>query len=100
MAQPSLQLLRPSEARPPEEPSWREALAARTRELWAEVRTVGGQPRADLSPGTTVILADAIQWLGELPPYSIHAVVTDPPYSLVEYDAKNHAKLRAGRGGV
>jgi DNA modification methylase len=101
MAQPSLRLFRPTpETRAAGEPSGREALAARADELWAEVRAVGGQPRADLSPNATVILADAIQWLGELPPCSLHAVVTDPPYGLVEYDPANHAKLRAGRGGV
>jgi site-specific DNA-methyltransferase (adenine-specific) len=27
-------------------------------------------------------------------------VVTDPPYGIVEYDEKNHGKLRKGRGGV
>ena len=31
---------------------------------------------------------------------SLHAIVTDPPYGLIEYEAKDHAKLRAGRGGV
>jgi site-specific DNA-methyltransferase (adenine-specific) len=31
---------------------------------------------------------------------SVHAVVTDPPYGLVEYSDKNKEKLRAGRGGV
>jgi site-specific DNA-methyltransferase (adenine-specific) len=31
---------------------------------------------------------------------SIHAVVTDPPYGLIEYSDREQAKLRAGRGGV
>ena len=44
--------------------------------------------------------ADAIRWLDELPPNSIHAVVTDPPYGLIEYDTKHHDKLKNGRGGV
>ena len=30
----------------------------------------------------------------------IHAVVTDPPFGLVEYTPKEQAKLRRGRGGV
>jgi site-specific DNA-methyltransferase (adenine-specific) len=45
-------------------------------------------------------LADAIQWLTELPPNSIHAVVTDPPYGMIEYEEKHHTKLKSGRGGV
>ena len=44
--------------------------------------------------------ADCFDWLAQQPPSSIHAVVTDPPYGLVEYSAKETAKLRAGKGGV
>lgn len=43
---------------------------------------------------------DCRAWLAERQPNSIQAVVTDPPYSLVEYSGKEQAKLRAGRGGV
>lgn len=44
--------------------------------------------------------ADCCEWLGDQPEKSIHAVVTDPPYGLVEYQAKEQVKLRRGRGGV
>lgn len=44
--------------------------------------------------------ADCISWLAEQRPNSIHAVVTDPPYGIVEYTPKEQEKLRAGRGGV
>jgi DNA modification methylase len=44
--------------------------------------------------------ADCVEWLRCQPQRSIHGVVTDPPYGLVEYTAKEQAKLRAGRGGV
>ena len=44
--------------------------------------------------------ADCFQWLTSCEPSSIHAVVTDPPYGLVEYTVKEQAKLRAGKGGV
>ena len=47
----------------------------------------------------TLVLADCIEWLGHREPRSIHAVVTDPPYGLVEYTEKEQAKLRKGRGG-
>lgn len=33
------------------------------------------------------------------PPGTLSAIVTDPPYGL-EYEDKDHAKLKAGRGGV
>lgn len=44
--------------------------------------------------------ADCFAWLAGRAPRSIHAVVTDPPYGLVEYSGKEQAKLRNGRGGV
>lgn len=44
--------------------------------------------------------ADAFAWLQDQPPNSIHAVVTDPPYGLLEYTPKELAKMRNGRGGV
>ena len=47
-----------------------------------------------------LLLADCFEWLANCEPCSIHAVVTDPPYGLVEYTEKEQAKLRKGRGGV
>jgi hypothetical protein len=44
--------------------------------------------------------ADCFDWLAQCPPASIHAVITDPPYGLIEYSPKELGKLRAGRGGV
>jgi DNA modification methylase len=47
-----------------------------------------------------LIPADCFDWLAQREASSIHAVVTDPPYGLVEYSEKEQAKLRQGRGGV
>jgi DNA modification methylase len=47
-----------------------------------------------------LLRADCIEWLAQQPRRSIHAVVTDPPYGLVEYNEIEQQKLRAGRGGV
>ncbi len=44
--------------------------------------------------------ADCFEWLQKRPVQSIHAVVTDPPYGLLEYTPKEQTKLRAGKGGV
>ena len=43
---------------------------------------------------------DAFEWLAQAEPKSIHAVVTDPPYGLVEYTRKELEKLKKGKGGV
>ncbi len=45
----------------------------------------------------TLYRADALEWLDAQPPNSIHAVVTDPPYGMVEYSETEQAKLRASR---
>ena len=47
-----------------------------------------------------IILGDAFEWLKNAGPSSIHAVVTDPPYGLVEYTPRQLEKLREGHGGV
>lgn len=49
---------------------------------------------------STLYVADCMSWLAGQSENSVHAVVTDPPYGLHEYTAKEQTKLRAGRGGV
>jgi site-specific DNA-methyltransferase (adenine-specific) len=44
--------------------------------------------------------ADGFEWLGRLPSDSLHAVVTDPPYGVKEYDFDQLDKKHAGVGGV
>ena len=84
----------------PGEPAWMASLRLAEAERWARVRAHGDQCREHLSDKATYILGDSIKWLADLPACSIHAVVTDPPYGLLEYDEKDHKKLRSGRGGV
>nr|RZI35305.1 Modification methylase DpnIIB [Cryobacterium sp. SO1] len=49
---------------------------------------------------TRLFQADSLEWLAEQPKNSVHGVVTDPPYGLIEYTPMELAKLRAGRGGT
>ena len=62
----------------------------------------GEQPRrASFALGKcTLVQDDCLSWLESRAPCSIHAIVTDPPYGLVEYSESEQRKLRAGRGGV
>ena len=68
--------------------------AARSGTESSQVRLVYKTGAAKLYEG------NCIDWLMQAPDNSIHAVVTDPPYGLVEYSEKEQAKLRRGRGGV
>ncbi len=47
-----------------------------------------------------LIHADCNDWLAMQAANSIHAVVTDPPYGLIEYSDEEQRKMRSGQGGV
>jgi hypothetical protein len=47
-----------------------------------------------------IIRTDAFAWLESARPSSIHAVVTDPPYGLLEYTPRELEKMRSGKGGM
>jgi DNA modification methylase len=48
----------------------------------------------------TIHNADAFEWLGSQRANSFHAVVTDPPFGIVEYSPKELNKRRNGHGGI
>lgn len=51
--------------------------------------------------GSSLILqADCFEWLRRVPENSIHAIVTDPPYGVKEYDLDQIAKRENGNGGI
>lgn len=47
-----------------------------------------------------IYLADCFTWMAERPANSIHAIVTDPPYGIIEFTEKEKNKLRLGKGGI
>jgi site-specific DNA-methyltransferase (adenine-specific) len=47
-----------------------------------------------------IIHADCFEWLSRIPENSLHAVVTDPPYGVKEYDFDQIEKRASGNGGV
>ncbi|MBF0556392.1 MAG: site-specific DNA-methyltransferase [Nitrospirae bacterium] len=47
-----------------------------------------------------VIHADCFEWLSRIPENSLHAVVTDPPYGVREYDDHELEKRAKGKGGI
>ncbi len=57
--------------------------------------------RQETAPGNySIFCCDAFDWLSAASPNSIHAVVTDPPYGLVEYSPEQLDKMKNGNGGV
>jgi site-specific DNA-methyltransferase (adenine-specific) len=47
-----------------------------------------------------IVHADCLEWVSRIPENSVHAVVTDPPYGVKEYDLDQLEKRAAGSGGV
>jgi site-specific DNA-methyltransferase (adenine-specific) len=44
--------------------------------------------------------ANCMEWLQRVPENSLHAVVTDPPYGVKEYDLDQLEKRASGKGGI
>jgi len=49
---------------------------------------------------SVVIQADSFEWLRRIPPASVHAIVTDPPYGVKEFDLEQLEKRANGNGGI
>lgn len=49
---------------------------------------------------TAIVHADCFEWLGRLPENTLHAIVTDPPYGVKEYDFDQLEKKENGNGGI
>jgi site-specific DNA-methyltransferase (adenine-specific) len=47
-----------------------------------------------------IIHADCLEWMGRIPAESIHAIVTDPPYGVKEYNFDQIEKRANGNGGI
>ena len=47
-----------------------------------------------------IVHADCLEWLQRLSENTIHAVVTDPPYGVKEYDLDQLEKRANGKGGI
>jgi site-specific DNA-methyltransferase (adenine-specific) len=50
--------------------------------------------------GYQIYRMDAFEWLSKRKAESIHAVVTDPPYGIIEYLPDQLHKRRNGNGGI
>jgi site-specific DNA-methyltransferase (adenine-specific) len=70
----------------------REAIGER---LAAEAASAYG-PRVQYE----LYLDGALAWLDRAEAHSVHAVVTDPPYGVLEYTPQQLEKMKNGRGGV
>jgi len=47
-----------------------------------------------------LVHADCLDWMARVPEGSVHAIVTDPPYGVKEYDRDQLEKRANGKGGI
>ena len=67
---------------------------------YALISKVSNCFNVEVIPHIRLVLSDAIQWMLERNDDSVHAIVTDPPYGIKEYENEDQSKLRNGKGGV
>jgi site-specific DNA-methyltransferase (adenine-specific) len=56
--------------------------------------------RSELIGKSYILHADAFEWLSRIPENSLHAIVTDPPYGVKEYNLDQIEKRENGNGGI
>lgn len=56
--------------------------------------------RAACVGGSCIIQADCFEWFSRIPENSLHAIVTDQPYGVKEYEAEQLEKRANGNGGI
>ena len=64
------------------------------------VRSLTLDYRSELIGKSYILHADAFEWLSRIPENSIHAIVTDPPYGVKEYNLDQIEKRENGNGGI
>lgn len=56
--------------------------------------------RHTLFTNTLAVHADCFEWMKRVPKDSVHAIVTDPPYGVKEYELDQLVKRSNGNGGI
>ncbi|NET58961.1 MAG: site-specific DNA-methyltransferase [Symploca sp. SIO2E6] len=64
------------------------------------MHSLGFDYRAEEIGRSLILHADCFDWLKQMPESNIHAIVTDPPYGVKEYDFEQIAKRSNGKGGI
>lgn len=65
-----------------------------------EITVLGLDYQSERIGNSIIIHADCLEWLGRIPGNTLHAIVTDPPYGVKEYNFDQIEKRTNGNGGV
>ena len=64
------------------------------------IKKLGLDYRSEIIGQSLILQADCFEWFSRIPENSIHAVVTDPPYGVKEYDLQQLKKRESNNGGI
>ena len=64
------------------------------------IEKLGLDYRSEIIGQSLILQADCFEWFSRIPENSIHAVVTDPPYGVKEYDLQQLKKRESNNGGI
>lgn len=67
---------------------------------WRDLRNTDCVDEWNEFESGTILNANAFEVLENWPSNSVHAIVTDPPYGVIEFTRENVEKMREGVGGV
>ena len=86
------------------ESTWSQSADPEKSETQSHEGAIGSGP-SDVDPvytfgSVSLYQGDCMTWLKGRAQLSVHGVVTDPPYGLVEYHPAQQEKMRNGTGGV
>ena len=66
----------------------------------AKHKMTSGRRVVSTVPSYSLVHADCLVWLDRQAPNTVHAIVTDPPYGVKEYDFDQIEKRTNGNGGI
>lgn len=64
------------------------------------IEKLGLDYRSEIIGQSLILQTDCFEWFSRIPENSIHAVVTDPPYGVKEYDLQQLKKRESNNGGI
>lgn len=79
---------------------WPTMRACNSEQTMKHLRAFGLDYKTQQFEHSLAVHADCLEWLGRVPENSFHAVVTDPPYGVKEYDFDQLEKRDNGNGGL
>jgi site-specific DNA-methyltransferase (adenine-specific) len=78
----------------------REVISSRVPEEGDAIEALVFEYRSQHIGRSRIVYADCFEWLSKVPENTLHAIVTDPPYGVKEYEFEQIEKRANANGGI